>query len=183
MYIESQMRLGANSPAQQGGIWPAFWSLGAKYRTDRTTWPWVGEWDFLETVNGQAKMYSSVHCGTAPGGFCNEYNGIGNGGKTGFSRGAWHIVGFMVDRTTGSWKTDTLTWYLDGQATYQIKGATIGDQKTWEALAYGSRFLLFNVAVGGSMPDGLAGKTSLTAQTIGGLGSAMEIDYVVVYNS
>jgi len=128
-------------------------------------------------------MYSTIHCGTAPDGLCDEYNGIGNAGKTAFSRGDWHIVGFMVDRTTGSWKTDTLTWYLDGVATFSVNGAKIGDQDTWEALAYSERFLLLNVAVGGTLPNALAGKTALTSQTVGGLGSAMEVDYVVVYNS
>src|SRR6266487_2889966 len=85
---------------------------------------------FLEVVSGGNTMYSIAHCGYAPGGPCNEYNGLGSGGVS-FSRGVSYTVGFMVDRSivgygkTGTWKDETLNWYLDGTKIFTIKGATI----------------------------------------------------------
>lgn len=183
MYIESRFRVGNAPTASQQGIWPAFWSMGSAFRGNYTNWPAIGEWDFFESINGLSSMYSTVHCGTAPGGFCNEFNGIGNGGSTAFSRGVWHVVGFLVDRTTGNWMTESLTWYLDGTKAFSVTGARIGDYATWSALAHNPHFLLFNVAVGGSFPNAIAGKATPTSSTIGGLNAGMEIDYVAVYNS
>lgn len=140
------------------------------------------EWDFLESVNGASTMYSTVHCGTAPGGPCNEYNGVGDGG-VGFSRGVWHTVGFQVDRSmvgsgkVGTWRDETLTWFLDGSGVFEIAGARVGDQGVWTALAHAGHFLVLNVAVGGGWPG------SPNAQTASGTGVGMEVDYVGVWRS
>lgn len=89
----------------------------------------------------------------------------------------------MVDRSTGNWKTESLTCYLDGVQTFSVTGARVGDQATWSVLAHNPHFLLLNVAVGGSFPSAVAGKSTPTKATIGGLSVGMEVDYVVVYNS
>lgn len=183
MYIESRLRVGNASTLYQQGIWPAFWSLGTAFRTHGATgWPFIGEWDIFESINGLPTAYNTIHCGTAPGGYCNEYNGIKSGGST-FSRGVFHEVGFMVDRTSGDWKTETLAWYLDGVQTFNVTGARIGDQATWAALAHTAHYLLLNVAVGGSFPNALAGGLTPTSRTVGGTSVGMEVDYVVVWNS
>ncbi|KAE9371585.1 glycoside hydrolase family 16 protein [Stipitochalara longipes BDJ] len=182
LYIESRIKLG-NAPAtKQQGIWPAFWALGSKFRGNYANWPAVSEWDLLEAINGGSTMYSTVHCGVAPGGPCNEYNGIGSGGVP-FSRGAWHTVGFLVDRSMcgngskSTWADETLNWYLDGSKVFTISGKRVGDEKTWGALAHDEHFLLLNVAVGGSWPGGP------NSQTVDGLSVGMEIDYVEVWKS
>lgn len=128
-------------------------------------------------------MWTTVHCGTAPGGFCNEYDGIGNSGSTSFERGVFHVVGFMVDRSSGNWLTETLTWYLDEEIVFSVDGRTIGDEATWEVLAHSPHFLLLNVAVGGSFPDAVAAEATPMSATVGGSSVGMEVDYVVVYNS
>ncbi|CAM6106074.1 unnamed protein product [Calypogeia fissa] len=183
LYIEARIKLGNAPQAQQLGIWPAFWALGSAFRGNYKNWPMVGEWDFLESVNGLPKMYTTIHCGTAPGGPCNEYNGIGS--SVDFSRGQWHIVGFQVDRnTSGTWRGETLTWYLDGNAVFSVSGATVNDEGAWEQLAHQEKFLLLNVAVGGSFPNALSPSASTpTRATIGGTSVAMEVDYVGVWNS
>src|SRR6266540_3128322 len=65
-----------NGAAAQG-YWPAFWMLGAPFRGVYTNWPSVGEIDVMENVNGANTVWGTLHCGVAPGGPCNEFNGIG----------------------------------------------------------------------------------------------------------
>ncbi len=182
LYIESRIKLGTAPKVKQQGIWPAFWALGSDFRGNYTNWPHASEWDFLEAVSGGDLMYSTVHCGYAPGGPCKEYDGLGNGGVS-FSRGVWHTVGFMVDRSmTGddkneTWESETLNWYLDGENVFKINGSTIADEATWDILAHGPKFLLLNIAVGGNWPGAPNNETS-DGRSVG-----MEVDYVGVWNS
>ncbi|MCJ1357642.1 MAG: hypothetical protein MMC33_007638 [Icmadophila ericetorum] len=176
MLVEASIKLGAAPVAEQQGIWPAFWALGSSFRGNYTNWPAATEWDFLEAVNGASTIYSTAHCGTAPGGPCNEYNGLGDGGIA-FTRSVFHTVTFQIDRsmtgpgTKGTWKNETLMWFLDGKSVFSITGAQVGDQNTWAALAHDAHFLLLNVAVGGSWPG------NPNSQTIGGVTVGMEVDY------
>jgi beta-glucanase (GH16 family) len=107
---------------------------------------------------------------------------LGSGGVS-FSRGQWHTVGFMVDRSMsgsggkGTWMDETLNWYLDGSQVFSVSGKKVGDEKTWKAVAHDAHFLLLNVAVGGSWPGGPNG------QTIDGTSVGMEVDYVGVWKS
>jgi hypothetical protein len=182
LYIESRIKLGDAEQKYQQGIWPAFWALGSDFRGNYTNWPAVSEWDILEVVSGTDLMYSTAHCGYAPGGPCDEYNGLGNGGIA-FSHGVWHTIGFMVDRSmtgfgqNGTWLNETLNWYLDGTNVFTISGARVADQATWTELAHGKKFLLLNVAVGGNWPG------APNTETIGGESVGMEVDYVSVWNS
>lgn len=183
LLVEASIKLGSAPASQQQGIWPAFWALGSEFRGNYTNWPMATEWDFLEVVSGGTTMYSTAHCGFAPGGPCNEYNGLGNGGVA-FSRGKFHTVGFIVDRSmcgkgssSSCWLNETLNWYLDGQKIFTLTGATIGDQPTWVKLAQQKHFLLLNVAVGGNWP-GPPNKTTIDGSSVG-----MEVGYVGVWNS
>ena len=42
-------------------------------------WPENGEIDIMEDVNSLSELSGTIHCGTDPGGPCNEPNGIGSG--------------------------------------------------------------------------------------------------------
>src|SRR4051794_4492067 len=66
------------STANGAGYWPAFWMLGAPLRIG-IPWPGSGEIDILEDVNGRSSTFGTLHCGTYPGGVCNEGTGIGSG--------------------------------------------------------------------------------------------------------
>ncbi|KIH90274.1 hypothetical protein SPBR_00847 [Sporothrix brasiliensis 5110] len=183
--IESRLKLGANSAASQLGIWAAFWSLGSAYRGNYNNWPAVGEVDILESINGQAKSYQTVHCGTANGGPCNEPTGISS--TYGFARNAWYTVAVVIDRSSSTsastWKSETITWLLNERVVFTVKASTVNNQAAWVALAQNTKYLLLNVAVGGAFPTAVAGTTTPTTATVGGTGSGMEVDYVAVFTS
>ena len=182
LYIETRVKLGGAAAANQQGIWPAFWSMGTAFRGNYQNWPFASEWDIVESINGQNTIHSVLHCGVAPGGPCNEFNGLGVG--TAFVRNDWNVVGFQVDRSESGfvgavkgWKDEEVSWYLNGKKVYSVKGIQVGDYNTWVQIAQKPHFLIFNVAVGGNW----AGAPN--AQTLGGETTGMEIDYVAVYNS
>ena len=83
------------------GYWPAFWMLGAAARgTGATNWPSIGEIDIMEDINGRSSVFGTLHCGTNPGGPCNETTGLGSGERacagcqTGF-----HTYAVEIDRS------------------------------------------------------------------------------------
>jgi beta-glucanase (GH16 family) len=172
---EARLKLGSAAASRQAGIWPAFWMLGADYRSN-FDWPNVGEVDVMENLNGENRAFHVVHCAT-----CNEPNGRGS--TTTITHGQFHVLRFEIKRaaSTNSWQTETLSWYLNGALTFQLQGSDIGNFNSWSALAYSSRFLLLNVAVGGGFPDALWGSTTPTSGTItSGSGTEMQVDYVKV---
>ena len=75
-------------PSSGLGYWPAFWMLGAGFRSsgagtsgtmDCSNWPSVGEVDIMEDVNALSEHSGTFHCGVDPGGPCNETDGLGSG--------------------------------------------------------------------------------------------------------
>src|SRR5258708_3974958 len=68
-----QVTASIQQPTGGLGYWPAFWMLGPGQ------WPENGEIDIMEDVNALSELSGTVHCGTDPGGPCNEPNGIGSG--------------------------------------------------------------------------------------------------------
>lgn len=155
MLIETRLRLG-NAPEESAqGIWPAVWALGDWFRGHYVDWPQVTEWDIMESFNGESILHTTVHCGTAPGGVCNETDGLANPGGVHMSRGEFHTIGFLIDRTMvgpgkpGTWRDERITWTLDFAKIYSITGATVNDEGVWDVLAHKGHYLLLNVAVGG----------------------------------
>ena len=165
------------SGAAGEGYWPAFWSLGAPYRVDHS-WPKDGEIDILEDVNGLSSVYGTLHCGVAPGGPCNEYSGIGSGKRacpgcqTGF-----HTYRVEVDRSVSP---EQIRWYLDGVNYFTISANQV-DATTWSNAVDHAFFIIFDLAMGGSFPNGVAGHTTPTAATASG--ASMLVDYVRVYTA
>ncbi|KAM7193875.1 Concanavalin A-like lectin/glucanase domain containing protein, partial [Rhypophila sp. PSN 637] len=184
--IQAAIKLGDNLPARQLGIWPAFWLLGSKYRGNYQNWPSIGEVDIIDTVNGSPNAWHTVHCGFAPGGPCNEWNGLGNSSP--FSRGKFHLASVDIDRTNkgGSWSGEKLVWRIDGQVVYTLVGSSVKNQTAWTEVTRTAKFVLLNVAVGGSFPDMAANPkpglgSTPNAQTLGGVKSGLEARYVAVF--
>ena len=76
------------NPGSGVGYWPAFWMLGAGFRSsgagtsgtmDCSNWPYTGEIDIMEDVNALSEVAGTLHCGVDPGGPCNETTGLGSG--------------------------------------------------------------------------------------------------------
>src|SRR5262249_40117397 len=86
--------------ANGAGYWPAFWILGSTLRTG-PPWPTSGVVDIMEDVNGRSSVFGTFHCGTNPGGPCNESTGIGSGEHgCGGCQTAYHTYAVQIDRST-----------------------------------------------------------------------------------
>ncbi|GAA3607856.1 glycoside hydrolase family 16 protein [Kineosporia mesophila] len=168
--FESRIQLPDVIGDEAQGIWPAFWSLGEDFRGTYNNWPGIGEVDVMENVNGQNTVYGTLHCGTAPGGVCNESTGRG-GSRTGFStrlQSGFHTYAVELDR---SGETEELRWYVDGEQYHTVTEAEVGAD-VWEKATDHGFFLILNVAVGGGWPGS---PTTATAS-----GRPMTVDYVKV---
>ncbi|MEU4891635.1 glycoside hydrolase family 16 protein [Streptomyces sp. NPDC044780] len=160
------------------GYWPAFWALGNPYRGNYQNWPGIGEFDFMENVNGINSVWGTLHCGTNPGGPCQETNGLGaNRACPGAScQSAFHTYRFEWDRSTSP---NQLRWYVDGTQFHSVSQSQV-DAATWSNMTdHAGYFLLLNVAIGGGFPDGVQGSRTPTAAT--DPGHPMLVDYVAVW--
>lgn len=171
MIFAASVKVGQNSPAQQQGIWPAFWTLGDSVNHG-VSWPTCCEWDILELGNGESKNQGTLHQ-TGPDGQPASQSGFVD-----FSHGDFHTWGLEVD-LTGDYPVQTLTWLMDGQAWYTVKceGTSAADIECWNRCAHQAFFPILNVAVGGNFvgaPDG---------ETLGGVESGLTVEWVAVYQS
>jgi hypothetical protein len=161
------------SPANGLGYWPAFWMLGPGQ------WPENGEIDILEDVNALSEHSGTLHCGTDPGGPCNETNGLGSGlqGCSGCQSG-YHTYTAIVNRTNTS--NESITWYLDGNQFYSVSESQVG-AATWQAAVDHNFTIIFDLAMGGGYPNGVCGCTSPSGSTTSG--GTMSVAYVAAYTT
>lgn len=182
---EARLKLGTNPPSQSLGIWPAFWSIGSALRGNYQNWPAVGEIDILESINADPRTFTTVHCGIAPGGPCNEFSGLGSS-NTALKRGVWQTIAVEIDRRhhflwPAKKNEESIRWYVNDKLQWTLKQSELNDTDAWAAVVGNPKMLLLNVAVGGSFPDAIAGMKTPTNETLGGDGAALEVDYVGVY--
>jgi hypothetical protein len=175
-------------PSSGLGYWPAFWMLGAGFRTsgagtsgtmDCSSWPSVGEIDIMEDVNALSEVSGTLHCGTDPGGPCNETDGLGSGlvSCSGCQTG-YNTYSVIVNRTDTS--DESITYYLNGNAYYTVTESQVGTA-TWQAAVDHGFFLILDVAMGGGYPNGVCGCSTPTSSTSSG--AAMSVGYVAVYTT
>ncbi len=157
------------------GYWPAFWTLGSGYRDDPTTWPGTGESDIMEDVNGHSQVAATLHCGTAPNGPCNEYNGMTSGLLTCQTcQTAYHTYSEIIDR---SLTNEEIRWYVDGQQVWVVHESDVG-VAAWQAAVDHGFFIVLDLAIGGSWADAVCGCTSPLADTTSG--GQMSVDNITV---
>ncbi|MFC3494759.1 carbohydrate-binding protein [Glycomyces rhizosphaerae] len=177
--VEGRLQLPQVTGEQALGYWPAFWALGSPFRGNYHNWPGIGEFDFMENVNGLDWTFGTLHCGVAPGGPCNEFNGIA--GQTycgGSCHNGFHTYGFEWDESGAAGQ---LRWYVDGTLYHTIDEGDL-PADTWAQMTdHAGYFLMLNLAIGGAFPDGVSGQTTPTAATVPG--HSMLVDYVRVYTS
>jgi hypothetical protein len=176
------------NPSSGLGYWPAFWMLGAGFRSsgagtsgtmDCGNWPATGEIDIMEDVNAQSGLYGTFHCGTDPGGPCNETNGLGSGltACSGCQTG-YNTYSAIINRTDTS--NESITFYLNGNAYYTVTESQVGTS-AWQAAVDHGFFLILDVAMGGAFPNGVCGCTSPSSSTSSG--ASMSVGYVAVYQT
>ena len=155
------------------GYWPAFWMLGPGQ------WPENGEIDIMEDVNALSEVAGTIHCGTYPGGPCNEGNGIGSGLRgCGGCQSGFHTYTMILDRTNTS--AESITFYLDGAAYFTVTEAQVGTA-TWQAAFDHNLSIIYDLAMGGGFPNGVCGCTSPTGSTASG--GTMQVQYVAAYTT
>nr|MDT0657835.1 carbohydrate-binding protein [Micromonospora sp. DSM 115978] len=177
--IEGRIQMPNVTGAAASGYWPAFWALGSPYRGNYQNWPGIGEFDVMENVNGINSVWGVLHCGVAPGGPCDEFNGIGASracpGST--CQSAFHTYRFEWDTSVSP---QQLRWYVDGQQYHTVTQTRVGEPYWTQMTSHAGYFLLLNVAMGGAFPNGVAGSTTPTAATVSG--RSMLVDYVAVWS-
>ena len=161
------------SPADGTGYWPAFWMLGPGQ------WPENGEIDIMEDVNALSELSGTVHCGTDPGGPCNEPDGIGSGLQScSGCQSGYHTYTMILNRTDPS--DESITFYLDGNQYFSVTESQVGTA-TWQAAFDHNMSIIFDLAMGGGYPDGVCGCTSPTSATTSG--GTMSVAYVAAYET
>lgn len=175
--VESRIQMPNVTGAAARGYWPAFWMLGSPYRGNYWNWPSVGELDILENVQGLNTVWSTMHCGTSPGGPCNETTGIGGSracpGTT--CQAGFHTYGMEWDRSTSP---EEIRFYVDGINYHTVRANQV-DATTWANATNHGYFIILNVAMGGGFVDAFGGGPD--AATVPG--HSMVVDYVQVLSS
>ena len=161
------------NPSSGLGYWPAFWMLGPGQ------WPENGEIDIMEDVNARSQVAGTIHCGTDPGGPCNEPNGIGSGlTSCGGCQTGYHTYTMILNRTNTS--NESVTFYLDGNQYFSVSEAQVGTS-TWQAAFDHNLSIIFDLAMGGGFPNGVCGCTTPTGSTTSG--GTMSVQYVAAYTT
>jgi len=175
--VEASIQQPNVSGAAAAGYWPAFWMLGAAARpVGATNWPSIGEIDILEDINGRSSEFATLHCGTNPGGECNETTGIGSGERacSGCQTG-FHTYRMEYDRSVSP---EQIRWYLDGTNFFTVNANQVS-ATTWNNATHHGFFVILNVAMGGGFPAAFGGGPTASTQS----GVSMLVDYVAVYTS
>jgi hypothetical protein len=170
-----QLEVTASIQQPSGGLgyWPAFWMLGPGQ------WPENGEIDIMEDVNALSELSGTVHCGTDPGGPCNEPNGIGSGLRacSGCQSG-YHTYTMILNRTNTS--AESITFYLDGASYFTVNESQVGTA-TWQAAFDHNLSIILDLAMGGAYPNGVCNCTTPASSTTSG--GTMGVAYVAAYST
>jgi beta-glucanase (GH16 family) len=136
-------------PAGGQGYWPAFWMLGAPFRSDITDWPRAGELDAMENINNQPTVDGTLHCGTVQlGGPCHEPTGLT---ATYYLKQPTAATRFHTYTVVWNTNPGQIRWYVDDKPYLTITAGMIGPS-TWRSTFDHGFFILLNVAIGGSWP-------------------------------
>ncbi|MFD9792968.1 glycoside hydrolase family 16 protein [Streptomyces sp. NPDC059070] len=175
--VEARLQMPNVTGAAAKGYWPAFWMLGAPFRGNWWNWPGIGELDVMENVQGIDNEWATMHCGTSPGGPCNETTGIGGQQVCpGTScQAGFHTYAVEWDRSVSP---QQIRFQLDG-VTFHTVSQNQMDAATWANATDHGYFLILNVAMGGGFPGAFGGGPDGGTEP----GHPLVVDYVTVQQS
>ena len=167
-------------PDPSGGLgyWPAFWLLGLG------SWPEHGEIDVLEDVNAWSQHSAALHCGNLTSantdgtfGPCHEHTGLSSGMLPCRScQDGYHTYSVIIDRRNSA--EERIRWYLDRREFFSVGERQVGARVWHEAVDHSFK-IIFDLALGGSFPDGRCGCWTPTSQTTSG--GTMSVRWLGVY--
>jgi hypothetical protein len=146
---------------------------------DCSNWPSTGEIDTMEDVNALSEVSGTLHCGTDPGGPCNETDGLGSGlVACSGCQTSYNTYSVIVNRTDTS--DESITYYLNGNAYYTVTESQVGTS-AWQAAVDHGFFIILDLAMGGAYPNAICGCSSPSSSTSSG--ASMSVGYVAVYTT
>ncbi len=145
----------------QKGAWPALWMCGAYPDAKGRRWPWNGEIDIVERLNGDAFVHQTVHTGWT---FRKKRSKKPvNSATAPIVNGDWNVYGLEI-------APDALIWSVNGKDTFRYPKTDCGDPDQWP---FGSPFFfLLDMQLGGKW----VGKVDT-----GTLPVEMQIDYIRIF--
>lgn len=123
----------------QKGAWPALWMLGNDPDAQGRRWPWSGEIDIVERLNGDPFVHQTVHSGWT---FMKKHTkDPPHGGKpVPIDNDDWNIYGLEVTETA-------VIWFVNGKETFRYPKTDCGDPDQWP---FGKPFyFLLDMQLGG----------------------------------
>jgi hypothetical protein len=174
---EMQVSASIKQPDPSGGLgyWAAFWMLGAGYRVSGVgtsgtmnclSWPSMGEINVMEDVNAKSEVSGTLHCGTSPGGPCNEGDGLTSGLQScPGCQTTYNTYSVIIDRSKPG--DESITWYLNGSAFQTVTESQVGTA-TWQNAVDHGFFIILEVGIGGDYPNGACDCTTPSGQTTSG---------------
>ena len=145
----------------QKGAWPALWMCGAQRDAQWRGWPWNGEIDIVERLNGDDFVYHTVHSGWTH--VKKHTKDPPNQGRGTIKKGTWNVYGLEITETN-------MVWTVNGKQTFSYARTDDGDPDQWPFDK--PFFFILDMQLGGSWV-GEVDKSTLPVK--------MYIDWIRVY--
>ena len=118
-----KVQIRAKLEDHQKGAWPALWMLGDKPDSEGRSWPWNGEIDIIERLNGDPFVYHTAHTAWT---YLKEHHWEPtNGGKGAIRPGDWNVYELEIEDRA-------LVWRVNGTETFRYeKNEACGDPSQW----------------------------------------------------
>lgn len=109
----------------QVGAWPALWMKPDVRDGQGREWPWDGEIDIVERLNGDPFVYQTVHTGWTLNKRHGDTPPHGNNGKgAAIIQGDWNVYALTIAE-------DALVWSVNGEETFRYPKINCGDPDQW----------------------------------------------------
>ena len=107
----------------QKGAWPALWMCGEHPDAQGRSWPWNGEIDIVERLNGDPFVYQTVHSGWT---YVKKHtkDPPHGGVKAAIRQGGWNVYGLEITEKE-------LIWSVNGKETFRYPKTDCGDPDQW----------------------------------------------------